>query len=158
MITKEQIEKRIATEFYSPESAWIAKANITWAIEQLTPVIVAHQDNEKALHAELESLRAENETLRHNLNVFSVEHSRLQEDIKKMQAENRLLHEECSRRREDAHNWKQIAEIREKELQSEITRLRHGIERIRAIASMGDVNIQPLLAPIMDTAKNTLEK
>lgn len=122
MITKEQVEKRIVTEFYSPESAWIAKANITWAIEQLTP------------------------------------------ELERLHAENRLLHEECSRRREDAHNWKQIAEIRVNELAqenallcAESSRIIGAIRRIIEIASRGDVNIQPLLAPIMDTAKNALK-
>lgn len=63
MITKEQIENRIATEFYGPDSACIAKANIAWAVEQITPVIVAHQENEKALHSELERLQAENKRM-----------------------------------------------------------------------------------------------
>lgn len=42
------------------------------------------------------------------------------------------------------------------QLQAENERLREAIQRIGEIASMGDVNIQPLLVPVIDIAKKAL--
>lgn len=107
MITEQQVNDYIATQFYTPETAHQARIDIKWAIEQM--------------QAENEKLRAENNELRMTLKLTLPGRAA----VEATQAENE--------------------------------RLRGELSEILRIAERGDVNVQPLLTPIIEKAKNALK-
>ena len=63
MITKEQIDQYIATQFYKSETAWQARVDIGWVLSQLIPEIEALNQHLKMTQTGLDAWYSEAMTL-----------------------------------------------------------------------------------------------